>query len=208
MEERKTRANGRASRQAILEAARDVFAERGLRGTSLTEIASRVGMTQPGLLHHFGTKDDLLLEVVRERESRTKPAVVDHLSPGTLRVQEAIETLGQINQQAPVEQLLLTTLSAEAVPADHPLHEYFVGLYRQNRRNFAKTLRRAQAEGAIRSDVDPQEIAKEIIATLDGLRLQWLLDPAKVNLKRSLSAYARRVAAGLAPTRSGDDTSA
>lgn len=200
MDERKTRANGRASRQAILAAALDVFAEHGHRGTSLTEIASRVGMTQPGLLHHFGTKDELLLEVVREREERTKPAVVGHLGDGAFSVQEAIEALAAINEQAAVEQLLLTTLSAEAIPADHPLHGHFVRLYRQNRKGLATRLRRAQAEGVIRSDVDPEAIAKEIIATLDGLRLQWLLDPAKVSLKRSLSAYAERIAAELAPS--------
>lgn len=198
MVEKKTRANGRASRQAILAAALDVFAERGHRGTSLTEIASRVGMTQPGLLHHFGTKDELLLQVVREREERSKQAVVDHLSPGSLRIQQAIEALAEVNEHAAVEQLLLTTLSAEAVPDDHPLHEYFVRRYRQNRDDLAESLRRAQADGVIKLDVDPAAIAKEIIATLDGLRLQWLLDPAKVNLKRSLSQYAQRISAELA----------
>lgn len=199
-EVKKTRANGRASRQAILAAALDVFAERGHRGTSLTEIASRVGMTQPGLLHHFGTKEQLLLEVVREREAHTKREIVDHLDPARFDVQEAIETLAGINEQAAVEQSLLTTLSAEAIPADHPLHEYFVRLYRENRKKLAETLRGAQAEGAIRPDVEADVVAREIIATLDGLRLQWLLDPAKVNLKRSLSAYAQRVAAELAPS--------
>lgn len=198
MVEKKTRANGRASRQAILAAALDVFAERGHRGTSLTEIASRVGMTQPGLLHHFGTKDELLLEVVREREERSKQAIVDHLSPSTLRIQQAIEALAEVNQHAVVEQLLLTTLSAEAIPAEHPLHQYFVRRYRENRKRFAEALRQAQTEGVIRPDVDPVAIAKEIIATLDGLRLQWLLDPTQVNLKRSLSQYAQRIAAELA----------
>ena len=72
-EGRKTRANGRASRRAILTAALEVFAERGQRGTSLMEIANRVGMTQPGLLHHFGTKEQLLLEVVQAQEQAARP---------------------------------------------------------------------------------------------------------------------------------------
>lgn len=198
-EERKTRANGRASRQAILAAALDVFAERGHRGTSLTEIASRVGMTQPGLLHHFGTKEALLLEVIREREAHTKRQMDVQFGPGRFDLQEAIETLAGINEQAAVEQSLLATLSTEAVPEDHPLHEYFVSLYRQNRKKLAAILRDAQEQGAIRPDVDAEAVAGEVIATLDGLRLQWLLDPAKVNLKRSLSAYAQRLSAELAP---------
>ena len=192
--EKKTRANGRASRKAILEAALDVFAERGYRGTSLTEIATRVGMTQPGLLHHFGTKEDLLLEVVRAHEERTGPDVSSHMNPASLHMQQAIETLGTVNAPEPVEQLLLTTLSAEAVPDDHPLHEHFVQRYRDNRRKLTSTLRRAQAAGSVRDDIDPATTATEIIATLDGLRLQWLLDPKKVDLQQSLAAYAKRVA--------------
>lgn len=195
--EKKTRANGRASRKAILEAALDVFAERGYRGTSLTEIATRVGMTQPGLLHHFGTKEDLLLEVVRVHEERTGPDVQSHMDPSALHLQQAIETLATVNAPEPVEQLLLTTLSAEAVPDDHPLHEHFVQRYRDSRRKLASTLRRAQAAGSVRADIDPTTTATEIIATLDGLRLQWLLDPKKVDLQQSLSAYAERIAAEL-----------
>jgi hypothetical protein len=38
-----------------------------------------------------------------------------------------------------------------------------------------------------------------MIATLDGLRLQWLLDPKKVSLKQALSAYAKRLAGELMP---------
>jgi AcrR family transcriptional regulator len=198
-EVKKTRANGRASRKAILEAAFEVFAERGHRGTSLTEIASRVGMTQPGLLHHFGTKEELLLEVVRAREEGTAANVEVYLGPDELQVQQAIETLANINEQEPVEQLLLATLGAEAIPEDHPLHDYFVQLYRDNRKRLAQTLRRAQAAGNIRADVDVTAVAAEMIATLDGLRLQWLLDPKKVSLKQALSAYAKRLAGELMP---------
>ena len=195
--EKKTRANGRASRKAILEAALDVFAERGYRGTSLPEIATRVGLTQPGLLHHFGTKEDLLLEVVRVHEERTGPNVSSHMDPQALHLQQAIETLATVNAPEPVEQLLLTTLSAEAVPDDHPLHEHFVQRYRDSRRRLTSTLRRAQAAGSVRPDIDPATAATEIIATLDGLRLQWLLDPKKVDLRQALAAYAKRVAAEL-----------
>jgi AcrR family transcriptional regulator len=198
VEQKKTRANGRASRRAILDVALDVFAERGHRGTTLKEVASRVGMTQPGLLHHFPTKEDLLLAVVRMREEATARDVSLHLGPGAPRIQVAIETLGRLNQRDPVEQLLLTTLSAEAIPEEHPLHEHFVELYRDNRKRLAAALARAQAEGSIRDDVDVDATAREIIATLDGLRLQWLLDPKKVRLKEALSTYAERVAHELA----------
>lgn len=201
-EPRRTRANGRASRQNILDVALEVFAQRGHRGTTLREVAQRAGMTQPGLLHHFATKDELLLEVVRNREEATAPDVARHIGDGTLDLQGAIQALADVKEREPVEQLLLTTLSAEAVPADHPLHGHFVDLYETKRRQLTEALCRGQAEGTIRAELDVVALAREIIATLDGLRLQWLLDPERVPLPIVLTAYARRISAEISPAPS------
>lgn len=202
MAEKKTRANGRASRRAILAAAADVFAENGYRGTSLTEIANRVGMTQPGLLHHFNTKDELLLAVVQDHEetSENRNTITSHLDPDNFQLVDHIERLAAINSRARQEQLLLTTLSAEAILRNHPLHEHFVQRYKTFRRGLAAILARAQASGTIRADIDPSEVARDMIATLDGLHLQWLLDPKEINLRKALRSYAERLAEDLAAT--------
>jgi AcrR family transcriptional regulator len=60
-------AKGRERREEILAAADAAFAKHGFRGASL---AQRVGLSQPGLLHHFPSKEDLLLEVLRLRHER------------------------------------------------------------------------------------------------------------------------------------------
>lgn len=198
---RPTRANGRAKRKAILAAALEVFATHGYRGTSLTEIAKRVGMTQPGLLHHFGTKEAMLLEVVTSQEERTAEQVNAHLQSENMHLDEAIRTLGKLNQELPVEQKLLTTLSTEAIHTEHPLHEYFRAVYEERRQTLGERVAQEQAIGRIRSDVDPHAVAREIIATLDGLRLQWLLDPDRVQLDASTDAYARRMMSELASAR-------
>lgn len=197
---RPTRAKGRASREAILAAALEVFAERGHRGTSLTQIASRVGMTQPGLLHHFPTKDDLLLEVVQSREARTQRDLAEHLRAGQLHLREAIVLLAKTNQKASMEQMLLTTLSAESLLPDHPLHEHFVNRYRRLREGLADLLKDAQGVGAIRSDIDPEAVARQILATLDGLHLQWLLEPKGPSLVQTMSDYATSLEQLLAPS--------
>jgi AcrR family transcriptional regulator len=63
-------AKGRARREDILEAANHAFAARGYRGASLANIAESVGLSQPGLLHHLPSKEDLLWEVLRVRHER------------------------------------------------------------------------------------------------------------------------------------------
>jgi len=64
-----------AKREGILRAAMATFGSRGYKNGSLSEIAQQVGMTHAGVLHHFGSKDLLLLEVLTYRD-RTD---VEHL---------------------------------------------------------------------------------------------------------------------------------
>ena len=203
-QDRRTRANGRASRKAILAAAAEVFAEHGYRGTTNKEIASRVGITPPALLHHFRNKDELLLAVVQDHES-TSPAsrLMEQHVPGQVQLLETLKTLAAVNAKARYEQLLLTTLSAEAIPEHHPLHDYFIARYRDFRSRLEALLVEAQEAGTVRADVKPSAVSREILATLDGLHLQWLLDPTKVKLTTAIGEYAERLVRDLMPSGSG-----
>ncbi len=49
------------TRERILDAALDLFIEKGFDGTSLREIAERLGVTKAALYYHFESKDDILL---------------------------------------------------------------------------------------------------------------------------------------------------
>ena len=62
------RATTAERRDEILRAAMETFAARGFHHGSLADVAERVGMTHAGVLHHFGSKDRLLLEVLEYRD--------------------------------------------------------------------------------------------------------------------------------------------
>jgi AcrR family transcriptional regulator len=62
---------GRSSKERLLDAVIDHFAADGLADQSLRRIAEAVGTSHRMLLYHFGSKDGLLLEVVRAVEART-----------------------------------------------------------------------------------------------------------------------------------------
>jgi AcrR family transcriptional regulator len=67
--ERRTQAERRQStRQALLDAARSVFSERGYQGAAAEEIVRRAGLTRGALYHHFEDKKDLFRAVVDEME--------------------------------------------------------------------------------------------------------------------------------------------
>ncbi|MGE8225494.1 MAG: TetR/AcrR family transcriptional regulator [Stenotrophomonas sp.] len=62
---------GDKRRQQILDAAMHVFARDGYSNASIAEVASQVGLTLPGLLHHFPSKTDMLLAVLEVRDQRS-----------------------------------------------------------------------------------------------------------------------------------------
>src|SRR5436853_7128312 len=68
-----------ARRATIIAAAREAFIEHGYDHASLREIAKRAGITHQGLLRHFSGKPELLLEVLRQRDT-TALARVDELA--------------------------------------------------------------------------------------------------------------------------------
>jgi AcrR family transcriptional regulator len=85
---------GRSAKERLLNAVIEHFAADGLADQSLRRIAEAVGTSHRMLLYHFGSKDGLLLEVVRAVESRTQAqfaAVADAAEPQ--QVDEVVRTI-------------------------------------------------------------------------------------------------------------------
>ena len=192
-------ATGLARREAILQAASEAFATHGYRGASLAMIADRVGMSAPGLLHHFPTKEHLLVDVLALRQERDAARVRDLASERGGRILDALLVLAKRNSESPGLIRLFTMLAAESVDDDHPGHDWFVERYQQSREFVAERLAEEQRIGLIRDDVDPGMIATQILAMFDGLQLQWLLEPGEVDLVTVLEDYLGDLRARLAP---------
>jgi AcrR family transcriptional regulator len=154
-------------RQEILRTAIEVFAEYGYHGSSVREIAARVGLSETGLTHHFGGKAALLSAVIQERDEE------DQVHWRTLA---DLPGLIAQNAERPGIVALFTLLSAEATAPTHPAHEFFTGRYESVRRGLTELVRAAQRDGTIRADLDPGLVAQVLIAVMDGLQVQWLYD--------------------------------
>ena len=74
---RATRLTADERRDAIVVAAMEEMAARGLAGASTNEIARKAGVSQPYLFQLFGTKKRLFLEVVKSGFDRTRTALED-----------------------------------------------------------------------------------------------------------------------------------
>ncbi len=77
-----------ATRRALLDAARDQFAERGYTGTGREQVAAAAGVTRGALYHHFGTKEGLFRAVVEELEAGLAEQVATAATAGADPVDE------------------------------------------------------------------------------------------------------------------------
>ncbi len=177
-------ATGRARREQIVAEATTLYGRVGYRAATTLAIAAQCGISRAGLLHHFPTRESLLLAVLEERD-RQELARFRANGSGSrdgLSVLRGMVELAEYNsrQQGIVE--LYAVLSTEATAPDHPAHEYFVNRYRRIREGTAWALRRAQAEGYLVEGVDIADTAIELTSLIDGVQLQWLLAPDEVDM--------------------------
>ena len=159
-------------RREILQTALEVFGESGFRGSSIREIATRVGMTDTGIVHHFGGKGNLLLEVLKQRQSEDRMLIDESIDPFGRNIVER-------NARRPGIVRLFATLSAEATDPEHPANQHFVDRYATLRVVSANRIRNVRSKGMLKADVDPDLAARVLIAVMDGLQIQWLLDPSQ-----------------------------
>lgn len=186
-DDRRRQTRGDARRQQILDVAVELFSANGYRGTGLSALADAVGMTHPGVLYYFGTKERLLLEVVTERE-RIEAELRADLDPATVSLDALVQIAVQ-NVDNAVLTRLYVVLAAESLDASDPLHGFFVQRYDTARHHITRLLRHGTTTGELRPDLDVQQLGQEILAMLMGLELQWLMDPERVDLVEAVQAY-------------------
>ena len=185
---RGTYAKTEATRQTILDAALEVFADGGYRSGSLREVAQRVGMSEAGLLHHFRSKSALLLAVLDRRDENSRE-LVDVYDADGAAVLRGLIALADLNASLPGVVELYCTLSAEATSPDHPAHEYFVRRYALTRATVAAAFARLAETGRLVDGTDPRRAAIATLALMDGLQVQWLLDRDIVDMPSALREF-------------------
>ena len=160
-------------RREIIAAALEAFSKGGFRGSSLQEIGDAVGMSKPGLLHHFASKEELLLAVLEKREESNRVLASGH----GLDVLVHMRRAARKDEVTKGTMALFVVMAAEAVDPSHPAHEFFVNRYEAVVAMVANGLQEAQHQGDLKASVDAVQAARLIVSVMDGLLLQMLLNP-------------------------------
>ena len=161
-------------RQDILEAAMRVFAAKGFHRGTLSDVAELADMTQAGVLHHFGSKENLLRAVIDYRDNIDSSEA--HAAYGLDFFNHLIATARQNTARPGIVQTYVV-LSAEAVTEDNPGAEYFASRFESLRELVMSQLRELNSAEDPLPDNQLEAAASNIIALMDGLQVQWLLNP-------------------------------
>ncbi|MFI5748137.1 TetR/AcrR family transcriptional regulator [Streptomyces sp. NPDC051644] len=179
------RARSAERRAEILRATLEVIAERGYRGASLSAVAERVGLSQQGLLHYFPTKEALLVGVLKDRDQWDTGGGTR--SDGTWRI-DLLASLVEYNAMRPGIVQTFSALLGESVTEGHPAREFFTRRYTQVRSSMAAMLRAEYGE-RLPGGLTPERAAPLLVAMMDGLQYQWLLDPDSVDMPAAFQDF-------------------
>lgn len=172
----------RASREKIIQAATEFFARQGFHGAKMAEIAKAANLSGPGLLHHFPSKTHLLMEVLKERDRIDSERMRATLKSNGNHFLEAGIELVEHNETVPGLVQLFNLLVAESISPEHPAHEFFTERYQREREQMVQSIAQAQQAGEVRADIPAETLVVLIFAMMDGLQVQWLLEPEKINM--------------------------
>jgi AcrR family transcriptional regulator len=182
-------------REQIIGAAAAVFAEYGYAGGSVRTIADRIGVSPASLLQHFGSKEGLLMAVLEDWDRQTVEAQLTDVTGLDYFRRLPDVMAANVGNRGLLE--LFITMAAEASSPTHPAHAFIQRRYTDNLATLADHLQQAVDTGDVAA-LAPAEIIIEVrlvTAILDGIGLQWLLDPG-TDVVTSTATYINRTITG------------
>lgn len=163
-------------RDRILAETLRIVGERGYHGFGIQELAQRCGLTKPGLLHHFGSKDQLLLALLDDIDAKDEAALGaafgsafdEAADPSVLRAlfRQSMRAVVERSLRNAEIVRLRVVLRVEAMNPDHPAHAYFADRETATSKRLEK--------GAAAFSKTPRATTRLILAMLCGLEEQWL----------------------------------
>ena len=174
--------------QRIVEAMRHSVAQRGVAGSTFDHVAREAGVSR-GLLHYyFGTKEQLLVEVVR-RDCEVRLAVLDEQLGGATTAEDFIEALVSqlehvVRHQPETWEVVYELFSLSR--RNDEIAVELAELMRRTRDHLAALLAAKQEEGVLHLHADPEAITDILFGLGDGIALRMLAEP-----ERDFSATVR-----------------
>ncbi|MEW6079619.1 MAG: TetR/AcrR family transcriptional regulator [Thermodesulfobacteriota bacterium] len=175
---------GRETRERIMKCARELLAESGWSSATMEKISERAGIANCSIVWHFGSKENLFLEIF--------DGVVDEF-------EEAFDSYS-FPDGDPMDMLRRFLLDyADLIEAYPEIHIIFYSyVFNGNLSGKTGDRIRVMYDGYRRMvserlknfiPVDPEKVASALVALIDGMFIQWYVDPNRVNIKQVFERF-------------------
>lgn len=183
-----------ATRERILETAAQLFATHGYADTSLAQVAREAQVSKALILWYFETKDQLFRTALQHFLT---PYAIDENKLLGLNAREQLEKLINdysefISVNVDSVKFMLGQIAREE-ESSKDLVAHVSELYRVYRGLLATILERGREAGQFTTRVKPTEDAALIMATLNGVLVQQIVEPDKADTMRGLLKRAKQV---------------
>ncbi len=188
-------------RREILAGATDVFAARGYHNTRMADVAEALGVSKGLLYEYFHSKEDLFLNLCREIVPWAELGE-DEGEPDAQALVELIAEVAASYDRSRDFFLILSdfwsTVTRGAPSQRKAFLQQGATFYQTPRMMFTRLITRGQSLGTFRRDVDPAILANVIIAGIEGVRMQHMIDAKRSHKNAVLAELARMAVRELA----------
>jgi AcrR family transcriptional regulator len=193
--------------EALLDAAAELFAERGISGASLASIAERAGGSRGLPFHHFGSKDSLVARLARRAQDRIGRSRLEALERADHRIEDlsalefvlvTVDMYLKLMECPTADQRALIVMWGSTFPSGSSV-EGMLEADRRSLQGWADKVNEGQRDGTIRQDVDPAAAAVMIHGLLRGVSAVLLTDSEASAMEPLRQACRDWVTGALAP---------
>ena len=187
---------GRASRERIVERAAELFAQRGIAGTSVDEVLAAAGAGKGQFYHYFRSRDELTAAAVGHRCAQVVSGLTAALGGVSSMVQLERALAGFVDEfeRSGLAGCPIGTLSSEVSGRNEEARLHAAAGFDAWEKLLADVLERMRERGELRTDAVPGALATGLLASLEG---GMVLSQAR----RDMASLRTAVQTGLAPVR-------
>jgi len=193
----RTRLSAAERRETILRAATEVFAQSGYRAGKVSDVAARVGVTEPVIFQNFGSKAALFAAVLERAAENVRASLDDvpaefgsasallahvfdpaaHIQPSHTSNPAGAPSRSSSHAGAAYGVLFADALALTAEPQLSELAQRTLGAIAAH---LADIIQRAQAQGGVLRHADPEAAAWLLLSVLSARRLRSVAMPARL----------------------------
>ncbi|ONH61703.1 TetR family transcriptional regulator [Frankia sp. CcI49] len=216
VEPRRTQVERRnESEEALLDAAADLVAERGVEGASLARIGSRAGTSRGLPNHYFGSKDELVARLAQRAQNHIDDAMVAAATRGGRRVADTpgldllrttVDTYVERFENPTSADRALIVMWGATFPTEASVRG-MTDADRRSRDGWAMLIEQGQRDGSVRADLDPATGAILLQGLVRGLAASLLVDADLIDTRQAREACQVWITSIFASPRPSDPSS-